>query len=78
MQPILGWAAWRKAHALTLARLRWTAEWHVRDETYLSALAAIVDCHTAHPLASVWGPGDTSSSMDSSSGQAGAGSAGRS
>ena len=31
--------------------------------TYLlSALAAIVDCHTAHPLAAVWGPGDMSSS----------------
>lgn len=50
------------SRGLTLPRLRWTAEWHVRDETYLSALAAIVDCHTAHPLAAVWGPGDTSSS----------------
>nr|WP_250635909.1 Tn3 family transposase [Sphingobium baderi] len=50
------------SRGLTLPRLRWRAEWHVRDETYLSALAAIVDCHTAHPLASVWGPGDTSSS----------------
>ncbi|MGT2516310.1 Tn3 family transposase (plasmid) [Sphingomonas panni] len=50
------------SRGLTLSRLRWTAEWHVRDETYLSALAAIVDCHTAHPLAAVWGPGDTSSS----------------
>jgi len=50
------------SRGLTLPRLRWTAEWHVRDEAYLSALAAIVDCHTAHPLAAVWGPGDTSSS----------------
>ena len=50
------------SRGLTLPRLRWTAEWHVRDETYLSALAAIVDCHTAHPLAAVWGPGDMSSS----------------
>lgn len=50
------------SRGLTLARLRWTAEWHVRDETYLSALAAIVDMHTAHPLGAVWGPGDTSSS----------------
>ena len=50
------------SRGLTLPRLRWTAEWHVRDETYLSALAAIVDCHTTHPLAQVWGPGDTSSS----------------
>ncbi|HEU0043409.1 MAG TPA: Tn3 family transposase [Sphingomonas sp.] len=50
------------SRGLTLARLRWTAEWHVRDETYLSALAAIVDTHTAHPLGAIWGPGDTSSS----------------
>ena len=50
------------SRGLTLPRLRWTAEWHVRDETYLSALAAIVDRHTVHPLAAVWGPGDTSSS----------------
>lgn len=50
------------SRGLTLARLRWTAEWHVRDETYLSALAAIVDTHAAHPLGEVWGPGDTSSS----------------
>jgi len=50
------------SRGLTLPRLRWTAEWHVRDETYLSALAAIVDAHRAHPLGAVWGPGDTSSS----------------
>lgn len=50
------------SRGLTLARLRWTAEWHVRDETYLSALAAIVDTHAAHPLGAVWGSGDTSSS----------------
>ena len=50
------------SRGLTHARLLWTAEWHVRDETYASALAVIVDHHHAHPLASVWGPGDTSSS----------------
>lgn len=50
------------SRGLTHARLLWTAEWHMRDETYASALAAIVDHHHAHPLASVWGPGDTSSS----------------
>ena len=50
------------SRGLTLARLRWTAEWHIRDETYLSALASIVDTHTAHPLGAVWGQGDTSSS----------------
>ncbi len=50
------------SRGLTLARLRWTAEWHVRDETYAAALGAIVDHHAAHPLAAIWGPGDTSSS----------------
>ena len=50
------------SRGLTHTRLLWTAQWHVRDETYAAALAAIVDHHHAHPLASVWGPGDTSTS----------------
>lgn len=50
------------SRGLTLARLRWTAEWHVRDETYLSGLASIVDAHNAHPLGQVWGSGELSSS----------------
>lgn len=50
------------SRGLTHARLLWTAEWHIRDETYAAALATVVDHHHAHPLASVWGPGDTSSS----------------
>ncbi len=50
------------SRGLTHARLLWTAEWHIRDESYASALAAVVDFHHAHPLAGVWGPGDTSSS----------------
>jgi TnpA family transposase len=47
---------------VTHARLVWTAEWHVREETYTAALAAVVDAHHAHPVARLWGPGDTSSS----------------
>ncbi len=50
------------SRGLTLARLRWTSEWHVRDETYAAALDAIVDHHTAHPFSGIWGPGNTSSS----------------
>ena len=50
------------SRGLTHARLLWTAEWHIRDETYSGALAAIVDHHHAHPLSRLWGPGDTSSS----------------
>jgi hypothetical protein len=50
------------SRGLTHARLLWTAEWHIRDETYAGALAAIVDYHHAHPFSRLWGPGDTSSS----------------
>ena len=50
------------SRGLTHARLLWTAEWHIRDESYAAALAAIVDFHHAHPLADAWGPGDTFSS----------------
>jgi hypothetical protein len=43
------------SRGLTHARLLWTAEWHIRDETYAGALAAIVDHHHAHPLSQLWG-----------------------
>jgi TnpA family transposase len=38
------------------------ADWHVREETYDSALAQLIDAQHGHPLASVWGDGTTSSS----------------
>lgn len=34
----------------------------MREETYAAALAAIIDAHHRHPLAALWGPGDSSSS----------------
>ena len=39
-----------------------TAQWHVRDETYQSALVAIIDAHHVQPFSRLWGQGDTSSS----------------
>ena len=39
------------SRGLTLARLGRTAEWHVRDGTYLSTLASITDADNASPLA---------------------------
>lgn len=36
------------SRGLTHVRLLWTSEWHIRDETYAGALAAIVDHHHAH------------------------------
>ena len=50
------------SRGLSLGRLVWAAEWHLREETYKAALAALVDAQQAHPMASLWGPGDTSSS----------------
>jgi len=41
-------------------RLLWTAEWHLRDETYQAALVCLVDAIHAQPFTALWG--DTSSS----------------
>lgn len=50
------------SQGLTHARLIWTAQWHIRDETYAAALAAIVDYHNILPHSAIWGPGTGSSS----------------
>src|SRR5271166_347509 len=52
----------RSAGAFSHSRLLWVAEWHVRDETYQSALACLVDAIHAQPFTRIWGDGDTSSS----------------
>ena len=46
----------------SLSRLRWVADWHVRDETYSKASAEIVNYHHRLPFAGYWGEGVTSSS----------------
>ena len=52
----------RSAGDFSHSRLLWIAEWHVRDETYQSALACVVDAIHAQPFTRIWGEGDTSSS----------------
>lgn len=47
---------------LTERQLAWTAQWHVRDDTYSAALAQIVNAQSRRPLADAWGEGTTSSS----------------
>lgn len=44
------------------AKLSWFQAWHIRDETYSSALAEIINTQSAHPFSSYWGEGKTSSS----------------
>jgi TnpA family transposase len=47
---------------LTFDRLSWTADWHIREETYAKALAEIINMHHKLPFARHWGDGTTSSS----------------
>lgn len=44
------------------AKLSWLQAWHIRDETYSSALAEIINTQSNHSFSSYWGEGKTSSS----------------
>ena len=55
----------RMAEACTIAslgQLAWTADWHIRDETYTLALRRLVDQQQREPLAAIFGSGFASSS----------------
>ena len=43
-------------------QIGWARLFHVRPETYKAAQAAIIDAHSAHPHAALWGVGATASS----------------
>jgi Tn3 transposase DDE domain len=38
------------------------AQWHISDENYVAARAAIINAHHRHPMATIWDDGTTSSS----------------
>ena len=46
----------------TYAKLSWLQAWHIRDETYATALAELVNAQLRQPFAVNWGDGTTSSS----------------
>ncbi len=46
----------------SLGQLAWTADWHIRDETYLLALRRMIDQQQSEPLAASFGGGLASSS----------------
>lgn len=46
----------------TYAKLTWLQAWFIRDETYSSALAELVNAQFHQPFATYWGDGTTSSS----------------
>ena len=45
----------------TYAKLTWLQAWHIRDETYSSGLAELVNTQFRQPFATDWGDGTTSS-----------------
>jgi TnpA family transposase len=46
----------------SLSQLAWTSDWHIRDETYASALRRLINQQQREPLAAVFGGGSASSS----------------
>ena len=46
----------------TYSKLSWLQAWHIRDETYSSALATLVNAQLGQSFAGHWGDGTTSSS----------------
>ena len=38
------------------------AQWHISDDNYVAARAAIINAHHKHPMAAIWDDGTTSSS----------------
>ncbi len=47
---------------LTFRQIAWAHDWHIREDTYIEALACLIDAQRALPLAGIWGEGITSSS----------------
>jgi TnpA family transposase len=59
----LGLSRMAEACSITSRRkLAWTASWHLREETYRSALAMLVNAQQRQPLAALFGAADISSS----------------
>jgi Tn3 transposase DDE domain len=50
------------SHGLSYHRLVNMAQWHISDDNYVAARAAIVNVHHKHPLAAIWDDGSTASS----------------
>lgn len=58
----LGITKMAEACPVPVKKLVWTSDWHLRDETYSSALSTLVNYHHQLPLSRFWGDGTTSSS----------------
>lgn len=50
------------SRGLTYHHLVNVAQWHINDDNYVAARAAIINVHHKHPMAALWDDGTTSSS----------------
>jgi TnpA family transposase len=50
------------SHGLSYHHLVNVAQWHINDDNYVAARAAIINAHHKHPLAAIWDDGSTASS----------------
>ena len=50
------------SRGLTYHHLVNVAQWHISDDNYVAARAAIINAHNRHPYAAIWDDGTTSSS----------------
>ena len=66
------------SHGISYHHLVNVAQWHVSDDNYVAARAAIVNAHHKHPMGAIWDDGTTASSDGQyfrAGGRAGAGGA---
>jgi TnpA family transposase len=66
------------SHGISYHHLVNVAQWHISDDNYVAARAAIVNAHHKHPMAAIWDDGTTASSDGQyfrAGGRAGAGGA---
>jgi TnpA family transposase len=50
------------SHGLSYHHLVNVAQWHISDDNYVAAHAAIINLHNRHPMAAIWDDGTTASS----------------
>src|SRR5262252_8954984 len=50
------------SHGISYHHLVNVAQWHVSDDNYVAARAAVVNAHHKHPMAAIWDDGTTASS----------------
>jgi Tn3 transposase DDE domain len=60
--PISVSRAWPMPRAAFYHRLVNVAQWHISDDNYVAARAAIINAPHGHPMAAIWDDGTTSSS----------------